>query len=324
MRNYLLDYYKILLAIFVVGIHTSILTEYSKPLSFLFNLGLFRIAVPTFFLINGYYLFSALSTIQTLKRYVVRVLTLYIFWMALYFPIYIYTHEFSTKNIIWGFVILLYGYGHLWYLTALIGGVILLFYLKNKYNSKTILFLSFTLYFIGSIIELGQGYLSTINRTFLTEILELQIWKLNFIFFAFPFIAIGYYMRNDLYKFNRRIYLWIAILVFTIELLISYYYFTHGRNMLFNLIILTPLILSNLMTLNLSNKYNVGSNKYLEKLPNSIFYVHGIPNFFISLIYKNINTSHKFIIVSIISVIMAVFLIKLNEHFNSTFKDKFI
>jgi hypothetical protein len=140
MRNYLLDYYKVLLAIFVIGIHTSPLTEYSKPLSFLFNLGIFRIAVPTFFLINGYYSLSALSTSQTLKKYVIRVLILYIFWMTLYFPIYIYTHDFSTKNMIWGFIVLLYGYGHLWYLTALIGGIILLFFLKNRYNKKQFYF----------------------------------------------------------------------------------------------------------------------------------------------------------------------------------------
>jgi hypothetical protein len=132
--------YKVLLAIFVIGIHTSPLTEYSKPLSFLFNLGIFRIAVPTFFLINGYYSLSALSTSQTLKKYVIRVLILYIFWMTLYFPIYIYTHDFSTKNMIWGFIVLLYGYGHLWYLTALIGGIILLFFLKNRYNKKQFYF----------------------------------------------------------------------------------------------------------------------------------------------------------------------------------------
>jgi hypothetical protein len=177
---------------------------------------------------------------------------------------------------------------------------------------------------IGSSIELGQGYLSTLNRTFLTEILELQMWKLNFIFFGFPFIAIGYYMRKDLDQFNRPFYLCIALLLFSIELIVSYNFFTHGRNMLFSLIILTPLILLNLMTLNLSNKYKIGYNKYLEKLPNSIYYVHGLPNFFVSLIYLNINTSNKFIIVSIISVIIGGLLIKLNDKVNNTLKNKFI
>ena len=324
MRNYFLDYFKILLAIFVVGIHTSPLTEYSKPLSFIFNLGFFRLAVPTFFLINGYYSVSALSNRHSLKKYVVRILTLYAFWMSLYFPIYIYTHDLSAKNIIWGFVVLLYGYGHLWYLTALIGGVILMYYLKNRYSKRTILILAVFLYFFGSVVELMQGYSTTLSRTFATEIFELQMWKLNFLFFGFPFIAIGYYMRQESPQFNRRLYLGMAILIFFIELVVSYYFLTHGRNMLFSLILLTPLILSTLMALNVVKQCNKRWKQYFEKLPNIIYYVHGLPNFFLSIIFVNINTSYKFFAVSVISAIMGIILIKINQNAGSTFKDKFI
>lgn len=320
MRNYLLDYYKILLAVFVVGIHTSPFVEYSKQLSFLFNLGIFRLAVPSFFLINGYYSLKALSSKHELKKYLLRVLKLYIFWMALYFPIYLYTHDFSVKNFIWGFIVLIYGYGHLWYITALMGGIALFFYLLQRYSKRIILILAVSFYFMGCFIELAQGHLSTVNSGLINEILILQVWKLNFIFFAFPFLAIGYYMKKDAHVFNRRDYLLIAFFMFSIELIISYKFLTHGRNMLFSLILIAPLILSILMNLKFSKIKNLHLNKYLEKLPNSIYYVHGLPNFFIALVFVNMNTSYRFIIVSLISLVLGIVLIKLNSRTKVYFK----
>ena len=324
MRNYFLDYYKIVLAIFVVGIHTSPLTEYSKPLSFIFNLGIFRLAVPTFFLINGYYAVAALSTKESLKRYLSRIGTLYLLWMALYFPIYVFTHDFSAKNVVWGFITLLYGYGHLWYITALMGGMVLLYYLINRYSKKTVLFLAFFFYFIGSLVEIGQGYLSLGNQNIKTEILQLQMWKLNFIFFGFPFIAIGYYMKREMHQFKPRYFMLIALLLFSIELIISYKFLTHGRNMLFSLIFLTPLILSYLLSLKWDVKDNKSRSNLLQKLPNSIYYIHGLPNFFIAVLYTNINSSYKFIAVSVISIIVGILLIKLNDKVPGHFKNKMI
>ena len=324
MRNPFLDYYKVLLAVFVVGVHTSPLADYSRSLSFLLNLGIFRLAVPTFFLINGYYAVSALSSKASTINYVKRILLIYAFWMLLYFPLYVYTHDFSIKNVMWGLIVLLYGYGHLWYLTALMGGMLLMYFLKSKYEKRVVLTLSVIFYFIGSIIELIQGHISNLPITFSNEIAQLQMWKLNFIFFAFPFIAIGYYMKKDTLKFNQKSLLYIGLVLFAIELIISYKYFTHGRNMLFSLILIAPVILCYFLNLKIPTHHKIDSNKYLEKLSNSIYYIHGLPNFFVSLFLINIGTTNKFVLVSILSLVLSILLIKVNSKLKKPFKDKII
>ena len=54
-RKTSIDLLKITLAIFVLLIHCNFLIDYNKALNFLTVQGLFRIAVPLFFIINGFY-----------------------------------------------------------------------------------------------------------------------------------------------------------------------------------------------------------------------------------------------------------------------------
>lgn len=324
MRNYLLDYYKVLLAIFVVGIHTSPFLEYSKSLSFIFNLGIFRLAVPTFFLINGYYATVALETKQNLKIYLLRVLKLYVFWTILYFPLFMYTHDLSIKNIFWGIIVVLYGYGHLWYVTALIGGMALFYYLLQHFSKKTILILAVFFYFTGCLIELLQEYYFRPGSGFIGEVAHLQLWKLNFIFFAFPFISVGYYLKKEVNQFSFLCFLNIALLLFIIELVCSYYFLPLGRNMLFSLLLVAPSIFYYFTTKKHLQTKAYFSYDYLDKLPNSIYYVHGLFNFFTSLLFINNSNTSKFVLVSLLSVFFGILVIKLNDVVSSYFRFRIV
>jgi hypothetical protein len=320
MRNYLLDYYKILLAILVVGIHTSPFLEYSKPLSFIFNLGIFRLAVPTFFLINGYYAIVALETKENLKKYLLRVLKLYVFWTILYFPLFMYTHDFSIKNIVWGIIVVFYGYGHLWYVTALLGGMALFYYLLQHYSKKTILILAVIFYFLGCFIELLQDNYCRSGTGFIVEVAHLQVWKLNFIFFAFPFISVGYYLKKEVKQFYFLRYLNVALLLFIIELVCSYYFLPLGRNMLFSLLLVTPCIFYFFITKNYFENKTFFLSDYIDKLPNSIYYVHGLVVFFSHYLLTNISNTNRFIIVSFFSILIGIFLIKINKFIYNKFR----
>lgn len=309
-RNYFLDYYKLILAIFVVGIHTSPFNEFSKPLSFTFNLGFFRLAVPTFFLINGYYATEALTNAQNLKTYLLRIFKLYVFWSVLYFPLFIYTHDFSIKNLVWGLIVVLYGYGHLWYITALILGMALFYYFLQKFSQKTILILAIFFYFIGCSVEILQEYFSMFSSGFIVEVAHLQIWKLNFVFFAFPFIAIGYYLKKVVQYFNNLRYLYFAVLLFSLELVFSYYFLPLGRNMLFTLSLLTPCLFYYFITTKNFQKKTFLLSNYIDKLPNSIYYVHGLVVFFSHSVMPSISNTNRFFITSFFSILFGVFLIK--------------
>lgn len=61
-RNIALDTLKFLLAFMVVSIHTGFLNDLNQPtIYYLTSEGLFRIAVPLFLLINGYYFYDVLN-----------------------------------------------------------------------------------------------------------------------------------------------------------------------------------------------------------------------------------------------------------------------
>ena len=55
---YLIDILKVILAIFVVGIHTNIVSDYNNDAQWYIYTMLFRLGVPFFFLLNDYLFLS--------------------------------------------------------------------------------------------------------------------------------------------------------------------------------------------------------------------------------------------------------------------------
>lgn len=140
------DIAKIILAIIVVGIHT-LSAEVISPWS--------RIAVPLFFMMSSF-LFFQNATIENLweryKRFALRNLQLYVFWLVLYLPYTIY-EDHSLKNLFGA--IFLGGYGASWYLVASIVGMAILCLLLKACKGKNILALivSLLLFAIGLLSE---------------------------------------------------------------------------------------------------------------------------------------------------------------------------
>lgn len=135
-----LDLAKFIGALLVIVIHTSPLAPYSPIADFYFRNVLARIAVPLFFSISGF-LFSCKPT---LRKTVLRLASLYLFWSAVYLIIQIPQWYASGW---WGLhVILDYGVGlitkgtyfHLWYLLAALIATPLLFLLLRKNNQRLI------------------------------------------------------------------------------------------------------------------------------------------------------------------------------------------
>lgn len=56
-----LDALKVVLAICVVALHCKVFGGNDTAIGYMLGNGLFRVAVPVFFIINGYYLFHTLS-----------------------------------------------------------------------------------------------------------------------------------------------------------------------------------------------------------------------------------------------------------------------
>ncbi len=79
-RNVSLDILRFSMALSVVGLHAGFLADLTPLGSCLTVNGIFRIAVPVFLLINGFYFYPVLIKGKS-ADWLKRVLYLYVFWM---------------------------------------------------------------------------------------------------------------------------------------------------------------------------------------------------------------------------------------------------
>ncbi|MGN1479071.1 MAG: acyltransferase family protein [Acutalibacteraceae bacterium] len=224
-QNYnFLDLVRFICALLVVTIHVEPfgLAETTSLFGYL-NFGiqnyLARIAVPFFFVASGFFLYkkTTLPEFDTAptKKYVVRLLKLYLIWTIIYLPLAF----LSLLKEGWGLkhavpvyirnVIFAGSYMHLWYLPSLIVAVIIVsFLLYKKVNVKKIIILSSVLYFIGLFAQSWFGFITPLEE------LAPSLWNIlrlvqsviystrNGLFEGFVFVAIG--MCFAFYDFNIK------------------------------------------------------------------------------------------------------------------------
>ncbi|WP_405608534.1 acyltransferase family protein [Polaribacter sp. Asnod1-A03] len=295
-RNISLDLLKIILAIFVVLIHCSFFIDINLEVYHLTKNGLFRTAVPVFFLINGYF-FKQVIDNKSIVKWMLRVFILYSVWMFIYAPLWF---SLDFKSII---INVLVGFHHLWYIKALLFCGILLFIIR-KIKVKFLFFISFVLFSLGVLVQ----YLRNIH------VLYFDVYShRNFLFLGLPLFILGYLIHKKSLqtKLSSKQNLFL-ILLFTVILLIeSYinYYYNFDRNdNLFSLIFLCPLTF--LYAFNLQLKSNVNS-KNISLVSTAIYLIHPWVMHFLSLIYKFNSISLSFLTI-FVSVLFSYFLIKLD------------
>lgn len=234
MRNLSIDVLKIILAFFVVFLHMQLLKDSYPLANYLSVNGLFRIAVPVFLIITGYYFYYIDNKVK-LKKWLVRTFLLYIIWT------FIYISYWKDDEIL---LTLLFGYHHLWYLIGTFFSGILLFILRNK-SVKTLIILLIPLFLIGYVIQIfgNMHYFkgeedSLLNKYFLYR---------NFLYVCFPFLTIGF-LINKL-KFDIAQYKYSGFLVvFSIFLVVLESFFTYkligseSADLLLSLLFACPLV----------------------------------------------------------------------------------
>lgn len=177
-RNLAIDSLKIILAMLVVAIH--VIGNSPSLIGHMLANGIFRVAVPVFFVINGFYLFGAVGNTDKFLGWVGRILFLYIFWMLVYSPFYLPFGQGLTPIAISLLKKLIVSYFHLWYVLGMLWGGVLLFFLRNG-NNQTIVLIAVILYLSGALVQYFQYYYQPVG---------FPIWSArNFLFFAFPMMA---------------------------------------------------------------------------------------------------------------------------------------
>ena len=169
--NSVYDLLKIVLSIMIVLIHTKILPNILYPW--------LRIAVPLFFVMSSYFLFSKLNKENdTLKRkeiiknFIWRNLKLYFMWFIILLPITLDIKNYYVNyNIIKGTIVLLRDFlfsstfAASWYIIALVIGSIIIYWCSNKISNRLLLIITVIIYFLVTLT-------STYEFSFLGDKLE--------------------------------------------------------------------------------------------------------------------------------------------------------
>ncbi|MGC5701071.1 acyltransferase family protein [Pseudomonas sp. NFXW11] len=208
-----LDALKVLLAIMVVALHCKLLGGNYTWAGYLLCNGLFRVAVPTFFIVNGYYLYQTLNGGHSFAQWFKRGLLIYLFWMLVYSPQYVDPATVASLGGLLGIVKkLLIGYFHLWYLLGMLGGGVLLLVLRKR-SSTVLIGLALAAFLTGLGLQYARVYVEFANG-FVQHFNQNDYTARNFLFMGFPFMAIGFLCaRHQLaQRFSRRsLWCWLVL-----------------------------------------------------------------------------------------------------------------
>jgi peptidoglycan/LPS O-acetylase OafA/YrhL len=212
----------------VVGLHGGFLGEISQEGNFLTVQGVFRIAVPIFFIMSGYY-FTSVSNTERLVKWIKRVLSLYTFWMVFYIYFWFRPDSLSVIDLIKVLKTVIVGHHHLWYLSAMIGAGVLTFLLRRKPALGIVL--SFVLFIAGVAIQyLGNYHL--FSTPMLDKIMNYTFIHRNFLFLGFPFFYIGFVINGKSLFKDVSLKLLVIISILGVGLLLgeSWYNYSNPLN----------------------------------------------------------------------------------------------
>ena len=300
MRNLSLDYLKIILAFFVVCLHSGFFYDLNREIGYLLVNGIFRIAVPIFLIINGYYFYN-INSLKDLSKWCKRIFILYLTWTIIYLPVMFY--NLTPVQIIWS---LFTGYFILWYLVAVLFASIVLFFIKN-FSDQLLIVISLFLICVGYIIQtLGNLH---IYEGFLDDLLNWGPIVRNFLLFGLPFMIIGFLLhrRNLIIKKN---YLILSCIFFLICLLfesyVNYFFTKEPVDILLSLFFLCPCVFLLVKSLKIK-----GKNKNIANFSTSIFLIHT----YVLLILRhflNLENTLLALLTIFFSSIISLFIVQFN------------
>lgn len=265
MRNLSIDYLKLVLAFLVVLLHLNFLSKNSPELSYVLVNGLFRLAVPLFLVITGFYFYN-IDNKEKFKNWLFRIGIMYAIWMLIYSPFW-----FKINNLINSVVVIFFGYFVLWYLIGVLFSGTILYFLRNI-RANTLLFIALTLYVVGYCLQqLGNLHVFT---GVVDKILNWHPISRNFIFDCFTFLTLGFLIKKlnfDLKYKPSLILVLISILMVILESRLNYIYISKSEPLDH---ILSMLLAAPIIFLYVKNLKIMGENKNLALFSTAIFLIH--------------------------------------------------
>ena len=227
MQYAAIDNAKLIFSILVVALHCGPLSVINSEISYYFTQCVTRIAVPFFFICNGFFAFSYPPTKNgtAILRQCVKLIRMYVIWTIIYIPGFISTYsecDHPIKAAIVGFVTGK-SYSHLWYLAAAAVALLLTSVAYRTFKSwKKVLMLAGVLYIIGLSYDSYYGMFRALAIWNVTAIHTVAKGALSVIqttrdgvFFGFFFVAAGAVVAKSHEEIQKALCKKGAILSFT-------------------------------------------------------------------------------------------------------------
>ncbi|MFT6969793.1 MAG: surface polysaccharide O-acyltransferase-like enzyme [Roseivirga sp.] len=272
-----IDLLKVVLVLLVVATHSSFLYDYSQAMGHAISNGLVRVVVPLFLIFSGYFSERAFREGKALS-WIKRVAILYVIWMLVYFPYWVDIDEF---NLFRSVIDLIFGFHHLHYISSLLGGGVILYFLKGL-SDRALLISALLLFLAGVFVEYAGEYNLFINILMIDEFFGLNFSHRNFLFIGFPFLTVGYLIKKAGFeqKIKKRtlvILLVISATIFAVESVLLYFRLS-GRYGGFDVYLMSlficPIIF--ILTLNLNLRPKKFNTKSMALYLAAIYFIHPI------------------------------------------------
>jgi surface polysaccharide O-acyltransferase-like enzyme len=341
-NNNAIDSVKFLCAILVVIIHEPPLVSYSKNANFILVEIIARIAVPFFFVCAGYFFFNKIelkdgkierdiNNFTALKKYIVHLLIIYAFWSVFYLLWWIpmwYEEGYLTLANLKGYLLSIFisgSYFHLWYIVALVYGMLFAFFILRKVRIKLVIFIAILFYLIGTIV---YSYTWIFPKNYL---IDLFIALYNYlgsisvgVFRAFPYLIMGLVFAKYRIKINTPLSIILSVASLLLLGLEVWFLKTAGHSERFSYVFLTGLtvffIFNTVSSINFKYKQIY---PFLRKMSSIIYFAHpmliNINGLLLSQYFSNENSALLFSSVLVCVLLFSVGLIKLShtKQFNS-------
>lgn len=202
-----IDQFRLIAAVMIIAIHTFPFGLADSKLNILLTLTLFRIAVPFFLLVTGYFVLGNIvveTTSSSKRKYLLflkRQCIFYLLVTLLYVPLAIYNGNLSFETPVKQLIKLLVFDGimyHLWYFPAVILGSLIVIIMLKHLSFKTTIFVSSLFYVVGVFGDSWYGVVreNATLKNFYSLLFESVGYTRNGLFFVPLFLCIGIYLRK--------------------------------------------------------------------------------------------------------------------------------
>ncbi len=211
-KNYVaVDLMRVFCSFMVVVVHTYPFYDSFPIIGFISSNIIGRTLIPFFFICAGYFFKKGnlLNNHQRYKKYLSKLIRLYLIWSLLYIPFGIYrlSYTMPLETSLWfpAAILALVNFGtyfHLWYMAALIGSVFFCYHYLKRFSLSSLLIISGLLFILGCS-ETYYGILPQLLKQSVDAYMIIFFTTRNALFLGFFLFSIGIWIGT--YDFNKTI-----------------------------------------------------------------------------------------------------------------------